>query len=167
MSEFITDRLIIRQWTAADFQYFKNYFSNKKTARYVGGVKTPEEAWRLMAAYIGHFQLKGFGYLAVEEKTTKQFVGCVGLWDSEPWLELELGYWILEEMQGKGYATEAAYRMKDFAFNNLKVDTLVSYIDPGNMPSIKLAERLGGVFDEKIDLLDFGEHCVYRYSKNS
>ena len=57
MPEFTTERLIIRQWKASDFKYFKNYFSDAKNAKYVGGVKKPEDAWRLMAAYIGHYQL--------------------------------------------------------------------------------------------------------------
>ena len=69
----------------------------------------------------------------------------------------------MEGMQGKGYASEAAMLAKDFAFDELKVQTLVSYIDPMNKPSIKLAERIGGVFDKTIELLDFGPHRVYRY----
>lgn len=90
----------------------------------------------------------------------------MGLWDSAPWPELELGYWYRKSAHGKGYATEAASAIKDFAFKQLNTNTLVSYIAPLNIPSIKLAERLGAHKEKTIDLLGFGEHDVYRYQKN-
>lgn len=160
-----TERLRFRQLEKSDYKYFASYFSDETTSKYVGGLKTKEEAWRLMATYIGHYHLNGFSYVVIEEKKTQKFVGCVGLWKSEPWPELELGYWILEEMQGKGYASEAAEKIKSYAFEVLKVKTLVSYIDDENLSSKNLAKRIGGVYDRKIELLDFGEHCLYRYMK--
>lgn len=164
METLQTARLNFRLWTAADFDSFASYFSNEKSAQYLGGKKTREEAWRLMATYIGHYHLKGFSYLALEEKESKKLVGTVGLWKSEPWPEMEMGYWLLDEMQGKGYASEAAMAVKAFAFDRLKAETLVSYIDPNNTPSKKLAQRLGAFEDEVINLLDFGPHCVFRYT---
>ena len=165
MKTLETDRLNFRQWQESDFSSFSSYFDDEETAKYVGGKKTKEEAWRLMAAYVGHYQLKGFGYLAIEEKSTAKLVGCVGLWKSDPWPELEMGYWLLPEMQGKGYATEASQKVMEYAFDTLKIDTLVSYIDPDNEPSIKLAKRLGAIYETDIDLLNFGIHQVYRYKK--
>ncbi|MEQ9423346.1 MAG: GNAT family N-acetyltransferase [Cyclobacteriaceae bacterium] len=159
-----TNRLNFRQWSEPDFNQFADFFSTEANARHVGGVKTKEEAWRLMATYIGHYELKGYSYAAVEEKETRNLIGTVGLWKSEAWPEIELGYWILPEKQGKGYALEAAVAVKDFAFKHLKLETLVSYIDPSNIPSINLAKRLGGKFDKKIELLGFGEHSIYRYA---
>ena len=161
--ELETDRLVLRQWRAVDFEYFVTYFSDEGLSKYIGGIKNREEAWRLLATYIGHWQLKGFGYMAVEEKETNKFLGCTGLWNSEPWPELELGYWFRKEAQGKGYASEAALCVKKFAFHELKVDTLVSYIHPENEASKKLAVRIGGDYDKTIELLGFGPHCVYRY----
>ena len=115
MIDLETDRLRFRQWRETDFEIFTHYFSDPEKAKYVGGRKSKEEAWRLMATYIGHYHLKGFGYLALEEKSTQKLVGTVGLWKSEPWPELELGYWLLNEMQGKGYAVEAGEKVKDYS----------------------------------------------------
>ena len=162
-----TKRLKFRQWQNADFDTFSIFFADEASAKYVGGKKTREEAWRLMATYIGHYQLEGFGYLAIEEKASGKLVGCVGLWKSEPWPELELGYWLLNEMQGKGYATEAAKKVMGYAFETLKVDTFVSYIDPSNKPSKKLAERLGAIYESEIMLLHLGKHQVYRYRRST
>ena len=77
-----------------------------------------------------------------------------------------MGYWLLKEMPGKGYATEAASAVRNYAFNTVKTKTLVSYIDQENERSKRLAERLGAAHEGDIQLLDFGPHCVYRYASN-
>ena len=158
-----TPRLILRQWEARDFEPFARYYAREETARFVGGVADRDQAWRRMAAQIGHWALLGFGYWAVEEKETGRLAGCAGLWRSAGWPEIELGYWLVPEGQGKGYATEAAAAARDFAFDVVGADTLVSYIDPANEPSKRVAERLGARFEEIIELLTHGPHCVYRY----
>jgi len=163
MSNIETERLILRPWTADDFEPFAFYYSDADDARYVGGQKTLDEAWRHFALLIGHWQLKGFGYWAVEEKQTGDFVGCIGLWQSAGWPELELGYWLIKQYHGKGYAYEAAFECREYAKNILHAPSLVSYIDPDNAPSIKLAEALGAKYEETIELLKHGPHGVYRH----
>ncbi|MTI87165.1 MAG: GNAT family N-acetyltransferase [Balneolaceae bacterium] len=158
-----TERLIFRQWQNTDYQTLSRFYSVEENARYVGGVKTPEESWRLMATYVGHYELKGYSYLAVAEKESGVLIGTVGLWKSYSWPEPELGYWLLPDSQGKGYGVEAGLAVKEFALNILKLESLVSYIDPSNGPSKKLAQRLGAKYDSTIELLDFGDHEVYRY----
>lgn len=165
MTEQETERLLLRQWRTADFDAYAGYYADKETAKFVGGVKDRDQAWRRLASEIGHWALKGYGYWAVEEKESAAFVGCVGLWFSEGWPELELGYWIMPNMQGKGYATEAGVRSRDYAWEVVGATSLVSYIDPENEPSKRVAERLGARFDKTIDLLSHGLHCVYRYPR--
>jgi len=163
--EIETSRLRLRQWKESDFKIYADYYSDERLAKYVGGKMDKEMAWRKMASLIGHWYLKGFGYWAVEEKQTKNFVGCVGLWKSELWPEVELGYWILPEMYGKGYATEAGLASRSFAFDDLGLPSLVSYIDPYNEPSKRTAIKIGAKYETTIDLLNFGQHCVYRYER--
>ena len=163
MENVETPRLKLRQLKQDDYGPFALYYSDEANARYVGGKKDPEQAWRHLALYVGHWALKGFGYWAVEEKTTNQFVGCVGLWQSPGWPELELGYWLMKEHQGKGYAFEGCQRSIEFALQTLKAKSLVSYIHPENKPSIGLATRLGATYDGIIELASFGPHCVYRH----
>jgi len=165
LTELETDRLRLRQWREADFPAYAEYYADEETAKYVGGLCHREAAWRRLASMIGHWALRGYGYWAVEEKDSGEFVGCVGLWFSDGWPELELGYWLVPAMQGKGYATEAAAACRDYAFDVISTDTLVSYIHPDNEPSKKVAEKLGASFDGVIELLDYGKHCVYRYAR--
>ena len=164
MIQLETERLKFRHWTPSDFETIATFFSREEDARFVGGVKKPEEAWRLMATYVGHYELFGYSYLAVTEQTSGNLIGTVGLWNSEPWPEPELGYWLLPEAQGKGYGVEAGMAVKDFALNELKFNSLVSYIDPQNERSKKLALKLGARSDGMIELLEFGPHEVFRYA---
>ena len=163
MPELETERLILRLWSEHDFDQFAKFYSDETNAKYVGGKKSLDQAWRHFALNIGHWQLKGFGYWAVDEKISGSFVGSVGLWQSAGWPEMELGYWLLNEYQGKGYALEAAIRCKEFAEQAVNAKSLVSYIDPDNGPSIKLAEALGANYEETITLLEHGPHGVYRH----
>ena len=163
MSQVETDRLLLRLWEEADFDQFATYYADADNAKYVGGQKNRDDAWRHFVLQIGHWALKGFGYWAVDEKASGNFVGCVGLWQSPGWPELELGYWLLNEYRGKGYAREASMECIAFAKNHLKTKSLVSYIDPDNASSIKLVESLGASFEQTIDLLKHGPHHVYRH----
>ena len=158
-----TERLIFRQWQLEDYEAFSSYYSEEEQARFVGGVKTKEESWRLMATYIGHYVLHGYSYPAIYEKETNQLIGTIGLWNSDPWPEPELGYWLLPQSQRKGYGVEAGLAVKNFAKKTLNLPSLVSYIDAKNKPSKQLAKRLGAQYDSTIDLLDFGPHEVFRY----
>lgn len=161
--EIATGRLVLRQFRQDDFEVYAQYYADPHTARFVGGQMSREQAWRHMAAVVGHWSLKGFGQWAVEEKSSGEVIGCVGLWEPEGWPERELGYWLVESAQGNGYATEAALAAREHAYVALGATTLVSYIDPSNEPSKRVAERLGAWLEDTIALLDLGPHCVYRH----
>ncbi len=158
-----TKRLKYRQWQESDYETVAEFYSHEENARCVGGIKTPEEAWRLLSTYIGQYHLRGYSYCALIEKESEQLVGTVGLYHSPNWPEPELGYWLLPEAQGKGYAIEAGMAVRDYALNDLNFKSLVSYIDSKNEPSKKLALKLGAEFDKVIPLLEYGDHEVYRY----
>jgi RimJ/RimL family protein N-acetyltransferase len=163
MDSLETARLRLRQWREADFDSFARYYADAETARFVGGLKDPDQAWRHMALQVGHWRLRGFGYWALEEKSSEAFIGSAGLWQSPRWPELELGYWLMKEQQGKGFANEACLRCIEYARNTLRARSLVSYIDPRNESSIRVAQRLGAVYDGTIELASHGSHCVYRH----
>ena len=158
-----TERLIMRQWQQSDYSIYAEYYADKQSAKFVGGAVDSRKAWRQMATLAGHWLLKGYGIWAVEEKSSGEFIGAVGLWEPEGWPEMELGYWLVNSAHGKGYATEASVRAREFAYSELAATTLVSYIDPENKSSISVAERLGAVRESIIDLVDCGPHCVYRH----
>lgn len=161
--ELTTDRLRLRLWRDDDLASYARFFSDEREARFVGGACPEYEAWRRLAVVTGHWALKGFGLWAVEERDGGAFVGCVGVQCPHGWPETELGYWVAPEMQHRGYATEAARCARAHAYATLPIDTLVSFIHPDNMASIRVAERLGAHLEGHVELLSFGRHCVYRH----
>lgn len=163
MHELETERLRLRQWQSKDASSVIKFYKDPQNSKFVGGPRDDDQAWRGLALLVGHWQLKGFGYWAVEEKHSIDFVGCVGLWQSPGWPELELGYWILEQYFGKGYAKEACVACIEFACQELDAESLVSYIDAENLPSIRLAESLGAHYEKTIELATHGPHGVYRH----
>jgi RimJ/RimL family protein N-acetyltransferase len=163
VQELQTERLLMRQWRAEDIEPYTRYFRDQNRAQYFGGKRNADDAWRHLAMMVGHWQLNGFGYWAVEERITGTFVGCVGLWKSLDWPELELGYWIDDRQQRKGFAEEAAAECVRYARNSLKSPSLVSYIASDNMPSQKLAAKLGAKYEQTIELVEQGPHLVYRH----
>ena len=110
------------------------------------------ESWRHLAVITGHWHLRGFGMWGVFEKDTGHLVGRVGFHQPDGWPDFELGWTIGREWWGKGYATEAARRCVDFAFREMDRDRLISLIDPENVASIRVAERIGETPQGHFDL---------------
>jgi RimJ/RimL family protein N-acetyltransferase len=163
MKRIETRRLLLRPLSDTDCADFIGYYADETNARYVGEQKSADEAWRYLAMHIGHWQIKGVGYWALEEKKTATFVGSAGLWQSPDWPEMELGYWLVEKYRGMGYGLEAAEKCRDYARDVAQVSSLVSYIDPENSSSIRLAKNLGAGYETTIDLAGRGPHHVYRH----
>ncbi|MEL6847063.1 MAG: GNAT family N-acetyltransferase, partial [Bacteroidota bacterium] len=138
-------------------------FADENWSAYLGGRKDAEGCWRLIAGYMGHWEMRGYGYWALEDKSTARLLGGAGLWHSPQWPALELGYWILPAYQRQGYAMEACQHILESVSQEMQPDSLVSFIHPDNQPSQALALRLGGKKEAAIPLLTFGPHLVFRY----
>ena len=80
------------------------------------------ETWRHMAFMVGHWQLRGYGPWAVEEKASGELVGRVGFLNPEGWPAFELGWTLARKFWGRGYATEAARRALDYGFGAENLD---------------------------------------------
>lgn len=140
-----TDRLIMREWRNEDFGAFLDFCTDPETANYVGGVCSREDAWRRMAAIIGHWVLRGYGFWALQCRADGGFAGYCGLWNPEGWPEPEIGWGLAKAYQGKGLATEAALKTREHAYETLGWSTVVSCVAVENAASRRLAERLGAV----------------------
>lgn len=139
-----TERLILRRLDPdRDFEPLAAIMADVESARYLGGVQERAAAWRTMCMFLGHWQVRGFGFLAVDDKATGEFLGRVGPWFPEGWPSPEVGWTIRRESWGKGYAREAATAAIDWAFENLGWDRVIHVIDPANARSIRVAEALG------------------------
>ena len=150
-----TPRLILRMFREDDFgPYYARIGSDPDVMRYLGDGQTMTRplAWRQMAMLVGHWQLKGYGMWAVEERATGELVGRIGLFDPEGWPGFELGWVLAKAYWGRGYATEGARRVLDHAFADMGRDHVISLIYPANAASIRVAERVGETLEGRVDL---------------
>lgn len=112
-----------------------------------------EETWARMLRYAGLWQWLGFGYWAVEEKSSGLFVGDVGFADFRremtPSIEgrPELGWVLIAHAHGRGYATEAVRAALHWGNQRFAAGSMVAIIGPDNRASIRVAEKCGFVPD--------------------
>ncbi|GAA6159773.1 GNAT family N-acetyltransferase [Ruegeria sp. HU-ET01832] len=157
-----TERLILRALSESDFDAEAEFFASD-ASKFLGGPKRSDETWRLMAQLLGHWVLRGYGFWGVEEKDSGRYVGHVGLWFPHSWPEPEIGWTLMNDATGKGYATEAALAARSHAYEVLGWETAVSMIDPENTASKAVADRLGAKFDYTYDHPAFGAMQVWRH----
>lgn len=141
-----TKRLILRQWKREDFLVFQQLNADPIVMQYFPSVLSKNESNDLAQKMYDLIENKDWGVWAVEEKESGDFIGCVGL--HEPSLDLpfspcvEVAWRLLNKYWDKGYATEAAKRALAYAFDELKLDEIVSFTAHINHRSEAVMKRL-------------------------
>ena len=138
-----TARLLLRPTRAEDFDGWAALMGDVEAAQYLGGAQPRAAAWRGFLAMAGAWQIQGFAMFSVIEKASGRWIGRVGPWVPEGWPGTEVGWGLIREAWGKGYATEAATATIDWAFDTLGWSEVIHVIDPQNTASVTVAERLG------------------------
>jgi len=144
-----TERLVLREWRAEDFEDYAKLCADNEVMHFLGGVQERGDAWRSMSGAIGHWQMRGYGQWVVTRKPDPTFIGRVGLINPEGWPALEVGWTLARNYWGHGYATEAANAAMGYGFLTQPVDRLISSIDPDNVASQSVAKRLGETKGER------------------
>jgi RimJ/RimL family protein N-acetyltransferase len=163
-----TSRLRLRPLQASDAEPFMEIHQDPEVIKYVllgaapGGITV---AWRNIAMMIGHWHLRGYGPWAVSEKSSGQVIGRVGLWNPEGWPGIELGWIIRRSHWDHGFATEASRAALEWAWENVDTDHIISVIQPGNVRSIRVAEKIGERF-ERADVLNEVNVHIYGVLRN-
>jgi len=142
-----TQRLTLRPMTPQDWPAYAALMASDR-ARHMGGPHAPREAWGMFCSDHAQWSLYGYGALMIDATHTRTCVGQVGINCGPLYPEHELGWLLYPGSEGHGYALEAAAALRDWARHEKHLATLVSYVEPGNDRSRKLAERLGAHLDE-------------------
>lgn len=158
-----TDRLTLRAHVATDFEPLAAFYADAPRSTGFGGPLNRSDAWRWFALSIGHWALHGYGYWTVELTATGEVCGIVGLWNPEGWPEPELGWAMFENSEGKGFAYEAALKVREFAYDSLGFTTLTSLIIPGNIRSEVLAKRVGATYERTFENVHMGTEQLFRH----
>jgi len=150
-----TDRLVLRAFRPDDLDAFAAMSADAEVMRHIGNGETVDRngSWRTMAGFNGHWTLRGFGMWAVERTSDGTFIGRVGLHHPPYWPALEAGWVLARAAWGQGFAREGSAAVLAFARRMLPPQRLVSFIQPGNERSVKVALALGARYEGATDLL--------------
>lgn len=157
-----TQRLILRGWGEKDLDAYAEMCGDPEVMRYIGTGKPLSrwESWRNMAMILGHWQLRGYGMWAVEERQSGEMIGRIGCWQPEGWPGFEIGWTLRRAYWGHGFATEGARAAMDYAFGELQQSHVISLIRPENAASRRVAQRLGEKLQGTMEILG-GEVVIY------
>jgi RimJ/RimL family protein N-acetyltransferase len=146
--------LLLRGLCADDLDAYARMYSDPEVMRFLedGHPVDRASAFRSMALHLGHWELRGYGQWALEERASGELVGRAGLWQPEGWPGLEIGWLLDRRAWGRGLASEAGRAAVDYAFRVVEADEVISLIRPDNHASIRVAERLGESYRETIEI---------------
>ena len=138
-----TARLVLRPPEAGDLGPWAEMMADPEAARYIGGLQPPSVCWRALMTMAGAWALDGFAMFSVIEKETGAWVGRLGPWRPHAWPGNEIGYGLIRQAWGKGYATEGCAAAIDWVVDHLGWTDIIHCIDRHNLASQAVAKRLG------------------------
>lgn len=142
-----TTRLKLRQWQDSDLKPFSEMNADPEVMRYFPSVLPFEESRQLFDKMQNIINTNGWGWWALENKETGEFIGATGLvsvlFDAHFVPAVEIGWRISKEHWRKGYATEAALEAMNYAKTRLRLPKLVSFTACQNTPSIAVMQKIG------------------------
>ena len=139
-----TERLRFRPLTASDDDALFAVFADPYARQFYPQMTARAEVRAWIEWNLRNYERYGFGLWALEPKPQRQLIGDCGLTyqDVEGREELEIGYHVLEQERGKGYATEAARASLDFGFAHTHCERICSIVRPANWASRTVAGRV-------------------------
>lgn len=141
-----TERLRLRTLSHDDAEFILRLLNDPSFIRNIGDrrVRTTEDARAYISAGpAASYERHGFGLWLVETKGEGAPVGICGLVRREALEDVDLGYALLPEHRGKGYAFESASAVTEYAVSRLGLARVAAVTDPYNQSSIRVLERIG------------------------
>jgi ribosomal-protein-alanine N-acetyltransferase len=164
-----SERLVTRKLTLDDIPVWSGFFITPETTEFLKAqvLETPEaSAYKWLDRQLNRYKNHQYGHQAILDKHSGEFLGMAGLIQQEidGVREIEVGYHVLREHWGKGYATEAAKIFFDYGFKQGISDSIISMIDVNNVRSQRVAEKNGLKRESQIRYKDL-DILVYRIQK--
>ena len=153
---FETDRLVFRELEDGDVDGLASMYADPEVMRYIGagGVRTREDAARAIAKQRTEYRTRGYGEWATVRRDTGELVGECGIirWpDIDGVEEIEVAYLLARSAWGQGFGTEAAFGIRDWGFQTLDRDRLVSLVYHDNVASIAVARKAGASWEKDVE----------------
>jgi RimJ/RimL family protein N-acetyltransferase len=165
-----TERLILRAHRVDDHEASAAMWADPVVVRFIGGTtRSSQEAWFRILREAGHWLLLGYGYWMIDDRATGEFLGEGGFADFRrgiPELEgvPEMGWAFVRAAWGRGIASEAVTALLAWADAHLDADETRCIISPGNVASVRVAEKCGFVRFADLDEPD-GRSLLFRRTR--
>ena len=146
-----TERLILRDLRLTDLEGMFALDSDPEVHTYLGNkpVKTIDESKKILESVLTQYKERGIGRFAVIEKSSGDFVGWSGLrlnteYNMNGYTKYyDVGYRLIKQYWGKGYATESGKASVEYAFNNMKLPEIFATTELGNLASHNALLKIG------------------------
>ncbi|MCY7301747.1 MAG: GNAT family N-acetyltransferase [Thermoleophilia bacterium] len=173
-----TERLGLRPPVPDDADAVAELLADPEVMRFIGGRVVPrDDVPQVIERWLARWAANRMGPFMLERLDDGLLVGRCGIlvWDPRDWRQStladagefaqpELGWALARTHWGRGYATEAARAVGNWARTDRRVGSLVSIIAPENIASSRVAERLGARPGETVHLPDAGDAVVWRHA---
>jgi [ribosomal protein S5]-alanine N-acetyltransferase len=163
-----TERLKIRRFTEKDLDNLYSLLSDKEVMKYYPKPLSRVESEHWLKSILEDYKNNGVSWWAIFKGATGEFVGQVGilLRPIENTRRYMLAYMLKKEFWSRGYASEAVEKIIDYVHTAYGIDDILCLVRPVNIPSIRLAEKLGFEYERTVDYKGY-EHRIYRVRTSS
>ena len=146
---FETERLMVRPYTMDDLTHFFRLNGDEDVMRYIRPAQTLAQTKEFLQKIIAAYSERpGMGRWALFSKTDGEFAGSFAIIPIETSNQLQLGYALIKENWGKGFASEVVRGGIHYAFGHLGLTEIAGITYPENIPSQKVLLKNGFVFDK-------------------
>jgi [ribosomal protein S5]-alanine N-acetyltransferase len=157
-----TERLLLREFVHGDVDALAAVISDPETMRFYPEPRDRAGVGSWIERNRRRYRDDGHGLWAMVLKFSGEVIGDCGLTRQpvDGVHEIEIGYHVRRDLWGRGFAPEAAAACRDYGFEKLGVERLISLIRPENLPSRRVAEKIGLTLWKEVLWRDL-PHCVY------
>jgi [ribosomal protein S5]-alanine N-acetyltransferase len=155
-----TERLILRHLTVKDSEFMLELLNDPSWLQFIGdrGVRTVDDARNyILQNLVAMYDRLGFGLYLTKLKGEGVPIGICGLVKRDYLEDVDIGFALLPNFRGKGYAYESASAVMEYGKRTLGLNRIVAIASPDNYASAKLLEKLGFNFERMVKLSDDGE----------
>jgi [ribosomal protein S5]-alanine N-acetyltransferase len=173
MAVLETSRLTLRPFQEENLDRLAQLMANEDFMRFSLGVYTREQTQTVLDKFLSWNRAGRPSPFGVLVRSNGTLIGYCGFlhWHLDGTDEIEIGYRLHPDYWDKGIATEAAMAVRDHAFRDLKLPRVISLIHPENIPSRRVAEKIGMTLEKQTTFRGFPTNvfslCRDQWAKES
>ncbi len=144
--EFETERLLIRPTLEQDAELIYQLMNTPKFIKYVGDreINSIEDAEKyIQTKMLPQLHTLGYSSYSIITKMNGEKIGTCGLYNREGVDGIDIGFGLLPQYEGLGYAYESSHRLMKAAFEDFEIEEIIAITSKENISSQRLLVKLG------------------------